>query len=50
MTTLFQKITTGIALALSLGLASCERDSLLNPNPMGIARSESTTANDLQCR
>ena len=39
MNTLFQKITTGLGLALSLSLASCEKDNLLTPNPTGSARS-----------
>ena len=39
MKTLVQKITTVIGLTVSLGLASCERDNLLNPNPVGSARS-----------
>lgn len=39
MKTLFQQITVGLGLALSLSLASCEKDNLLNPNPAGSARS-----------
>lgn len=40
MNTLYQKITAGLVLALSLSLTSCEKDSLLTPNPAGSARSE----------
>ena len=39
MNTLVQKTITGLGLALSLSLASCEKDNLLNPNPAGSARS-----------
>lgn len=39
MKTLVQKITVVIGLTVSLGLASCEKDSLLTPNPAGSARS-----------
>ncbi|GAB4029401.1 hypothetical protein [Spirosoma jeollabukense] len=39
MNTLFQKITPGLVLALSLSLTSCEKDSLLTPEPVGSARS-----------
>ena len=46
MNTLFQKTAKGLALALSLSLTSCERDSLLTPNPAGVARSESTRTDD----
>ena len=38
MKTLFQKITLVIGVITSLGLASCEKDALLNPNPAGSAR------------
>lgn len=41
MNTLFQKVTAGIALALSLGLASCEKEALVNPDKSsGSARVE----------
>jgi len=39
MNSLFQKITSGLALTLSLSLASCEKDSPLTPNQTGSARS-----------
>ncbi|WP_020602271.1 DUF4595 domain-containing protein [Spirosoma spitsbergense] len=39
MNTLLQKTITGLGLALSLGLTSCEKDNSLNPNPVGSARS-----------
>lgn len=39
MNTLIQKTITGLGLALSLSLASCENDHVLNPNPAGSARS-----------
>ena len=39
MNTLFQKITPGLVLALSLSLTSCEKDGLLNPDQVGSARS-----------
>lgn len=39
MNTLIQKITVGLGLALSLSLISCEKNSLLTPNPSGSARS-----------
>lgn len=45
MNTLFQKTITGLGLALSLSLASCEKDNVLNPNPAGSARSGA--ANDV---
>lgn len=42
MKTLFQQITAVIGLTVSLGLASCEKDGLLSPNPAGSARSGAT--------
>ena len=47
MNTLFQKTITGFGLALSLSLASCEKDNLINPNPTGSARSGATNDNIL---
>ena len=45
MKTLVQKITTVIGLTVSLGLASCEKDGLLTPNPAGSARSGAANDN-----
>lgn len=47
MNTVFQKTATGLVIALSLSLVSCEKDNQLTPNPMGNARSESVGTDDI---